>query len=183
MIILASSSPRRKELMQKIFKDVEIVEPNVDEKVIDGESAIDMVMRLSKMKAYSIKRDNIIIAADTTVEIDGIILGKPSDESDAFRMLSMLSGKWHMVHTGVCIKFDMECVNFVETTKVKFHVLDEETIQNYIRSKEPMDKAGGYGVQENMGMVFVEKIDGDFFNVMGLPISRIWWELRNRKLI
>ncbi|BBJ28273.1 Maf family protein [Athalassotoga saccharophila] len=183
MITLASSSPRRKELIKKIFKEVEIVKPDVDEQVIEGESAIEMVKRLSTMKANSVKRDNIIIAADTTVEIDETILGKPLDEEDAFRMISMLSGRWHKVHTGVCIRYGSECISFVETTRVKFHDLDRETIVNYVKSGDPMDKAGGYGVQENMGMVLVERIEGDFFNVVGLPISRIWWELKGRKWI
>ncbi len=183
MITLSSSSPRRKSLLQKIFKEVEIVHPEVDESILKGESAIEMVLRLSRMKADFVKRDNVVLAADTTVEINGEILGKPKDEDDATRMLKMLSGKWHTVHTGVCIKFREEMVNFVESTRVKFHDLDDDIIKEYVKTGLPMDKAGSYGIQEEMGMILVEKIEGDFFNVIGLPISRIWWEMRKRKMI
>ncbi len=183
MITLASSSPRRKELLQKIFKDVEVVHPSADESVLEGESAREMVLRLSEMKADSIQRNNVILAADTTVEIDEIILGKPKDSNDAIKMLKMLSGKWHTVYTGVCIRLKTERINFVESTNVKFYDLDDETIKSYVKTGSPLDKAGAYGVQEDMGMILVERIDGDFFNVMGLPISRIWWEIKKRKML
>lgn len=182
MITLASSSPRRKELLQKIFKEIEIVHPNADESILEGESAREMVLRLSRIKADSIQRDNIVLAADTTVEIGGTILGKPENSDDAVRMLKMLSGKWHTVYTGVCIKSKKEKINFVEATGVKFYDLDDETIKMYVKTGAPLDKAGSYGVQEDMGMILVEKIEGDFFNVVGLPISRIWWEMKNRKM-
>ncbi|MGC8544973.1 Maf family protein [Athalassotoga sp.] len=182
MITLASSSPRRKALIQKIFKEIEVVHPNADESILEGESAREMVLRLSRIKADSIQRDNIVLAADTTVEIDGIILGKPENPDDAVRMLKMLSGKWHTVYTGVCIKYKEEKINFIESTDVKFYDLDDETIRAYVKTGLPLDKAGAYGVQEEMGMILVERIEGDFFNVVGLPISRIWWEMKKRRM-
>lgn len=183
MITLASSSPRRISLLRTLFKDIEIVNPNVDESVLDDESAVDMVLRLSKAKANFIKRNNAVIAADTTVEIDGIILGKPENPNNAIKMLKMLSGKWHTVHTGVCMNFREDSISFVESTKVKFHVLDDETIKEYVKTGSLMDKAGAYGIQDGMGMVLVEKIDGDFFNIIGLPISKVWWEFKKRKIV
>ncbi len=178
MITLASSSPRRKELLLRLFKEVEIVHPNVDETILDGENARKMVLRLSRKKAESIKRDNVVLAADTTVEIDGMILGKPQNENDAFRMLKRLSGNWHTVHTGVCIKYGDKIINFVDSTRVKFYSLDDETISAYVKTGSPLDKAGAYGVQDDMGMILVERIDGDFFTVVGLPISRVWWSIK-----
>lgn len=183
MITLASSSPRRISLLKVLFKDIEAVNPNVDESVLNGESAIDMVLRLSKAKADSVKRNNAVIAADTTVEIGGMILGKPQNRDNAIEMLKTLSGKWHTVHTGVRINFRDESIGFVESTKVKFHILDEEIIKEYVKNSSFMDKAGAYGIQDDMGMVLVDKIEGDFFNIVGLPISKVWWEFRKRKIV
>jgi len=183
MITLASSSPRRKDLLEKLFKEIEIVYPDVDESILEFESAPNMVLRLSKMKATSIKRDNIVIGADTTVEIEGKILGKPKDEFEAYEMLKLLSGKWHTVHTGICATLKDKIINFVESTRVKFYVLDDETINNYIKTGSPMDKAGAYGIQEDLGMILVERIEGDFFTIIGLPVSRLWWEMKENHFI
>ncbi len=179
MIVLASSSPRRKKLMEEVFSNVEILHPQVDETPKIGESPKDMVKRLACLKARAVQTSSTIVAADTVVEINGEILGKPKTPQEARQMLKKLSGNWHTVHTGVCILHGRKEISFVESTRVKFHPLDEETIDMYVKSGSPMDKAGAYGIQEDLGMVFVEKIEGDFFTVVGLPISRIWWELTN----
>ena len=179
MITLASSSPRRKKLMESIFGKIEVVHPEVNELAINGESPHEMVKRLAILKARTVKSTNTIVAADTVVEIGGKILGKPRDIEEARKMLRVLSGKWHTVHTGVCIIHGKKEKAFVESTRVKFHVLDEETINMYVQTGSPMDKAGAYGIQEDMGMILVERINGDFFTVVGLPISRVWWEIKN----
>jgi septum formation protein len=179
MIALASSSPRRKKLMEDLFGEIMIVHPNVDESKIAGESPQEMVERLAKLKANSIKgTTSTVIAADTVVELEGKILGKPKDMDEAREMLRSLSGKWHMVHTGVCIKKADKEISFVSSTRVKFYDLDEQTIDMYVKTGSPLDKAGAYGIQEDLGMILVEKIDGDFFTVVGLPISRVWWEIK-----
>ncbi len=183
MITLASSSPRRKKLMESLFGRIEIVHPEVDESAIDGESPHDLVRRLAELKADAITRKNAVVAADTVVEIDGKILGKPATPKEAKEMLSALSGRWHEVHTGVCVKTPDSKESFVETTKVKFHDLDDATIEMYVKTGSPMDKAGAYGIQEDMGMILVEKIEGDYFTVVGLPISRVWWTLKKAGII
>ncbi len=179
MITLVSSSPRRKKLMESVFGEIEIVHPKVNELVIDSEPPREMVKRLAIAKAHVVKSADTIVAADTTVEIDGKILGKPRDVEEAREMLKTLSGRWHTVHTGVCIIRGKKEKVFVESTRVKFYDLDEETINMYIQTGSPMDKAGAYGIQEDMGMILVERIDGDFFTVVGLPISKVWWEIKN----
>lgn len=179
MITLASSSPRRKKLMESVFGEIEVVHPKVDELLVGSESPCEMVKRLASAKAHAVKSTNTIVAADTIVEIDGKILGKPHDVEEAREMLKVLSGKWHTVHTGVCIIHGKKEKVFVESTRVKFRTLDEETINMYVQTGSPMDKAGAYGIQEDMGMILVERIDGDFFTVAGLPISKVWWEIKS----
>ncbi len=183
MITLASSSPRRKALIEKFFDEVEIFHPDIDESTHDGENAYEIVSRLSKMKALSVKRDNVVIGADTIVESAKKIFGKPRDEDNARMILKALSGKWHTVYTGVCVIFKDRMLSFVESTRVKFYDLDDQTITDYIKTGSPMDKAGAYGIQEDMGMILVERIDGDFFTVIGLPISKLWWEMKKAHLI
>ncbi len=178
MIILASSSPRRKKLMKEVFGNVKIVHPHVKESPIEGETPRDMVKRLARLKARAVKMREIVVAADTVVEINGEVLGKPSNKEEAHEMLKKLSGNWHTVHTGVCVLYRNKEVSFVESTKVKFYSLNDELMNAYVESGSPMDKAGAYGIQEDLGMIFVERIDGDFFNVVGLPISRVWWEIK-----
>ena len=178
MIALASSSPRRKKLMEDLFGEIMITHPKVDESRMSGESPKEMVKRLATLKAHSIKSSSIVVAADTVVELEGKIFGKPSNVEEAKEMLRNLSGKWHTVHTGVCIKKEDKEISFVSSTRVKFYDLDEETIDMYVRTGSPLDKAGAYGIQEDLGMILVEKIEGDFFTVVGLPISRVWWEIK-----
>lgn len=177
MIILASQSPRRQELLKLITNDFEIKVSNVDETLPSGISPKDAVLYLSKIKAEPFKNDgDIIIGADTVVALDGKILGKPKNDENAREMLKFLSGKAHSVFTGVTlIKGDITR-SFAVETKVKFFDLTDEEIDEYIKTGEPADKAGAYGIQ-GYGSLLVEKIDGDYFNVVGLPVSKLAREL------
>lgn len=177
MIILASQSPRRQELLKLITNDFEIKVSNVDETLPSGISPKDAVLYLSKIKAEPFKNgSDIIIGADTVVALDGKILGKPKNDENAREMLKFLSGKAHSVFTGVTlIKGDITR-SFAVETKVKFFDLTDEEIDEYIKTGEPADKAGAYGIQ-GYGSLLVEKIDGDYFNVVGLPVSKLAREL------
>lgn len=179
MIILASKSPRRKELLHYITDDFLIKSANVDETLPQGISPSEAVMYLSKIKAKPlVDGDNIIIGADTIVALDNIILGKPKNDIQAFQMLKSLSGKQHSVFTGVSVMNDKKELTFYVETKVKFYHLTDSDINNYISTREPFDKAGAYGIQ-GYGSLLVEKIDGDYFNVVGLPISKLNQVLKN----
>jgi septum formation protein len=175
-IILASGSPRRKQLLQLINIPFEVVVSNADEKA-DGDPD-EIVQELASRKARAVlstlaeNEDHIVIAADTLVYINGKVLGKPRDEKDAIEMLKQLSGKLHMVYTGVSIiRGDYEHV-FADRTRVYFRTLPDEEIIAYVKTGEPLDKAGAYGVQER-GSVLVERIDGDFYTVVGLPVAKV----------
>lgn len=175
-MILASKSPRRQELLRVISREFRVI-PAVGEEIIpEGTSPEEAVLILSRQKAeeiYASYRNELIISADTVVAIDGKILGKPHNEEHAFEMLKTLSGRVHTVYTGVCVIFpngDKE--NFAERTDVEFYPLTDREIRDYIATGEPMDKAGAYGIQEK-GALLVKRIDGDFYNVMGLPIARL----------
>ena len=185
-IILASASPRRRELMKLIASDFRISPADVDETVPCGMDPFTYAVYVSEKKAESCaeknKTDGIYIGCDTSVIAGDMILGKPADEKDAFRMLKMLSGKKHFVITGVCIlkvKDGKEVfkTSFSEKTDVEFYDLSDEEIAGYVSSGEPMDKAGAYGIQEK-GSLLVRRIDGDFFNVIGLPSARLSRELK-----
>lgn len=171
-IILASKSPRRKEILEKAGYDVEIRIQDADETLPDGISPEKAVEMLSEIKAAAVKRANgeIVIGADTVVSVDGEILGKPKDENDAFAMLKRLSGREHNVFTGVCILTDKGKRVFSERSAVRFKNLSDEEIYAYIKSGEPMDKAGAYGIQ-GLGGEFASVASGSFFNVMGFPIE------------
>lgn len=175
-MILASGSPRRKELLGYIVKEFEIIPAVGDESIPVGTSPVDAVSMLARKKAdeiYAKHKNEIIIGADTVVVIDGQILGKPHNEDEAFDMLNLLSGKVHSVFTGVCIVSKSgEQICFTEETKVEFYPLSEKEIRDYIATGDPMDKAGAYGIQEK-GAFLVKGISGDFYNVMGLPIGRL----------
>ena len=179
MLILASKSPRRRELMKFITDDFIVKTADVDETLPENIAPADAVLYLSKIKAQPFRNENdIVIGADTVVAIDGIILGKPADENDAKSMLKRLSNRVHSVFTGVTIiKGEREESFFVET-KVKFYELSDEMIDNYIKTREPFDKAGAYGIQ-GYGCLLVESIEGDYFNVVGLPVSKINQSLSN----
>ncbi len=185
-IILASNSPRRRELLEMVGLKFDIIADNTPEPINRDKSPDAVVCELAEFKGRNVskKLDNkegaIIIAADTVVAVDNEILGKPEDLQDAMRMLLKLSGKMHHVYTGVYVlDTDTEkCLSFCEKTEVFFKKLDIDEIKDYISSGEPMDKAGAYGIQ-NLGSLFVEKINGDYFNVVGLPLSRLGSVLKN----
>ena len=175
-IILASQSPRRKELMGQIGLKFKVVSPNVDEHVEGNPSPAQLVEELSLRKAQAVARqageDELIIAADTVVALGGVGLGKPKKERDAFSMLSALSGNRHYVYTGVTIIQGGRTETQHEVTTVTFRELEPDEISHYIATGEPMDKAGAYGIQ-GLGALLVSNIDGDYFNVMGLPVYRL----------
>lgn len=178
MIILASQSPRRQELLKLITSDFEIKVSNVDETFPDKITPKEAVMYLSKIKAEPFADgDDIVIGADTVVALDGKILGKPKSEENAKEMLRFLSGRTHSVFTGVTLASGKKTKTFAVETKVKFFELTNEEIDAYIKTKEPFDKAGAYGIQ-GYGSLLVEKIDGDYFNVVGLPVSTLARELK-----
>ena len=180
MIILASKSPRRRELLTLGGIDFTVKSSDVDETLPDGMTKpCEVVKYLSKIKAEAVyDGDNVVIGADTVVAIDGNILGKPQDADDAKRMLKMLSGKVHSVFTGVTIISPKGVNSFYSETKVEFYSLTNEEIDEYILSGEPMDKAGAYGIQ-GKGSLLIKGIVGDYFNVVGLPLAQTVRELRN----
>lgn len=176
-IILASSSKRREEILNRYNIKFETIKSNIIENIDKGDCPKELVMSLAFRKAYSVAKGNpksIVIGADTIVTYKNEILSKPRDREDAFRMLSLLSGKIHEVMTGISIinlETNQKVVDF-ETTKVKFRCLNEEIINTYIDTKEPFDKAGSYGIQ-GIGALLVEKINGCYLNVVGLPIVKL----------
>lgn len=191
-MILASQSPRRIELMDEAGFTCRVIPADIDETPHEGEQPLDLVGRLAKDKALCVASEHahageIVVAADTIVTIDGVILGKPADAQDAKRMLRLLSGRTHQVATGVCVAranaagdaAEPVLQNFVEVTDVTFYALDKDTIEEYAQSGEPLDKAGAYGIQGKGGRMLVEKIDGDFYNVVGLPIARVARTIRD----
>lgn len=172
-IILASASPRRKEILEKVKIDFEIIVSDADEN-LNEKNPEKFAVEIARRKAMAIdKKDKIIVAADTAVAIDDKILGKPKDEKDAFYMLSLLNGKKHSVYTGVCVKKNEEIVTFCEKSDVYFKNLKENEIYNYIASGEPFGKAGAYAIQ-GFGALLIEKIEGDYENIVGLPVSRLY---------
>ena len=179
-IILASNSPRRKELLGGLGVDFEVrVMKGVDEAYPDTLPAKDVAEYISREKAsvYDVADDELLITADTVVIVGDDILGKPKDADDAHRMLREISGRIHQVVTGVCLTTAKEQRSFSVVTDVTFKQLSDEEIDFYIRNHRPYDKAGAYGIQEWIGLVGVESISGSFYNVMGLPVQRIYEEL------
>lgn len=187
-IILASASPRRREILNAVGIDFEVVKSDADESVVSKELDPSMyVQELALLKATDAagklkaknKKDMLIISADTVVVSDGKILGKPVDEEDAERILESLSGKTHTVITGICVTRlnDAFSVCRSASTKVRFRNLSKDEIRRYISTKEPMDKAGAYGIQ-GRGALLTDGIEGDYFNVVGLPVSNLCELLR-----
>lgn len=172
--VLASGSPRRKELLTMLGLEFNVCPSAAEEKPEPGLSPEETVMHLAREKGRGLT-GNPVISADTIVVIDGKILGKPKSEEEAFAMLRTLSGRTHEVFTGICVNDDCQ----VERSLVTFAELTDEEIRAYIATGEPMDKAGAYGAQ-GKGAVFVAKIEGDFFNVMGLPIHRLYEMLKEQ---
>ena len=180
-IKLASKSPRRQELLRNIIEDFEIVTKDVEEEYPNDLKANEIVLYLAKLKANSYlkesKENELYITADTIVVYENKVLGKPIDSKDAFRMLKELSGNTHTVYTGVSLLLNGEFNSFLDSTEVSFYDLSDEEITFYINHYKPMDKAGAYGIQEWMGYVGVKKMEGDFFNVMGLPLHKLYREI------
>ena len=181
-IILASNSPRRKELLGGLGLDYEVCTlPGIDESYPDTLQGEDIPVYISSKKASayldSLKNNELLITADTIVWLDGRVLGKPSDEEEACQMLRDLSGKTHQVITGVTLATTAFQKSFASVSQVTFASLTEEEIKYYVNHYHPMDKAGSYGVQEWIGFIGVERIEGSYFNVMGLPVQRLYREL------
>lgn len=182
-IILASGSPRRKELLDGLGLNYEVrLLSDIDESYDEALSGEDIPIAISRKKsdAYrgTITRDELVITADTIVYLDGEVLGKPHDEEDARMMLRKLSGRTHEVITGVTLLTTESQRSFACTTRVTFARLTEEEIKHYVSHYHPMDKAGSYGVQEWIGYIGVTNIDGSYYNVMGLPVQRLYKELK-----
>ncbi len=188
-VILASSSPRRKELLKTITENFEIIVSGCDETVDASLSPSETVMELAKRKGMAVYNETdcpqnaLIIASDTVVALDGTILGKPANKDEAFHMLKSLSGRLHHVYSGVCIIDTDESGNvktdvFYEETAVSFMALSDEEIDNYVKSGEPYDKAGGYGIQGLAGK-FITSINGDYYNVVGLPLPSVYKKIRD----
>ena len=182
-MILASGSPRRRELLSQLGLSPIVRPSDIDETPLPGESPTQLVLRLARQKAHACERDlpaglqgQTVIAADTTVWFRDVELGKPTDAADARRMLGMLSGHTHHVSTGVAIVRAGEERSFVETSDVTFYELTPGQIDAYVQSGEPMDKAGAYGIQ-GLGRLLVREIRGDYFNIVGLPLARLAREL------
>ena len=185
-IILASASPRRRELLERVgVTGFTVRAPNVDESVEPGLSPADLVETLSLRKARAAAKnfgpDDLMIAADTVVALDGAVLGKPRDEDDAFAMLSALSGRENRVYTGITVLQGDRAVTEHEATAVTFRELSPDEIWGYIATGEPLDKAGAYGIQ-GVGALLVSGIRGDYSNVMGLPVFRLGQILREFSL-
>lgn len=173
-IILASGSPRRRELLERMgVREFTVMSPDADESLEEGLPPAEQVERLSRRKAEAVAAqagaDALIIAADTVVALDGAILGKPADEEEAFRMLSALSGVRHQVYTGVTVTRNGKTLTRHEVTSVDFRALEAEEVELYIATGECMDKAGAYGIQ-GYGALLIEGINGDYYNVVGLPV-------------
>lgn len=180
-IILASSSPRRQSLLKNLGIRFSTIPTNIDESFLPLESPRDAVRRLARLKAESavpvLREDCLLITADTIVVLDGQVMGKPDSEDDASEMLTRLSGRCHEVITAICIRTQGGYEVENETTRVYFRHLRQEEIEAYIASGEPADKAGAYGIQGRGGLL-VEKIEGCYFNVVGLPMSRLYLMLK-----
>ncbi len=171
--ILASASPRRKEILENAGFVFDIIVSDADENITENLTPSETVEELAKRKALSVweeNKDAVVFGCDTVVAVDGKILGKPKDDDEAFHMIKILSGKVHTVSTGVCICDSDKMSVFSNTTEVEFYPLSDETIRSYIATGEGKDKAGSYGIQ-GYGCVLIKEIKGDYFSVMGLPVS------------
>jgi len=179
-VILASNSPRRQELLKKLIPKFKIQVVPIEENY-PKELAKDQIAKyLSELKsaAYQPTKNELIITADTIVSIGNEVLGKPKDSNDALEMLMKLSGKTHLVTTAVSIKTTEKLITFSDTTEVTFYKLTSQEMEQYIRNCQPFDKAGSYGIQEWMGYFGIKKMNGDYYNVMGLPLHKLYRALK-----
>ncbi len=174
-LVLASKSPRRSVILKNAGIDFTVRVADADETIPDGTRPQDAVVFLAARKAMAVERadDEVVLGADTIVVLDDKILGKPKDRDDAYNMIKSLSGRVHSVFTGVCAIGDGISISFAEETKVEFYTLTEEEINEYINTSEPYDKAGAYGIQ-GIASKFIRGIEGDYFNVVGLPVSTVY---------
>ncbi len=174
-LILASASPRRKQLLSLVYEDFRVIKSDIRELVPRDLSVEKCPEYLAREKAEAVAKSynkSLVLGCDTSVMIDGKILNKPRSTSDARQMMEMLSGKIHFVVTGCCLCYMGQSYTFSETTEVEFYSLTKDEIEEYILTSEPYDKAGGYGIQST-GALFVKRIIGDYYNVVGLPIARL----------
>ena len=187
-IVLASQSPRRKQLLEWAEIDFDILTKETDESYPGDLPVEDVPVYIARNKALAVQQSdtykryesgNIIVAADTVVVLNGSIIGKPQNEDDAVVILTRLSGKIHRVITGVVMMTDQKEISFSDVTEVSFHDLTFDQIDHYVRHYKPLDKAGAYAIQEWIGVTGIKSINGDFYNVMGLPVSRVLRELKN----
>ena len=181
-IILASKSPRRSELLKRMGLEFIVKASRIDEKMDPFAHPSDEVARISLAKAQAVRKscnpEDITISADTIVVCDGLMMGKPRSESDAFSMLHRLSGRDHQVMTGLTVLGPDHTENLTVTTTLRFRALSDTEIRNYIATGEPMDKAGAYGIQGH-GALLIEGIEGDYYSVMGLPVAPLYTILRD----
>ncbi|MGN0999405.1 MAG: Maf family protein [Faecousia sp.] len=179
-VILASQSPRRKELLGLFHIPFTVCAADIDEAMDSEKDPFDEVARVSALKALAVPRgeDDVVIAADTIVVCQGLVLGKPCDPENARQMLRLLSGRDHQVMTGITVVRGQRRESVTEVTDIHFRELSEGEIERYVRSGEPMDKAGAYGIQGGAAL-FAEKMVGDYYNVMGLPVCRLFQMLRD----
>ncbi len=180
-IVLASQSPRRKQLLQWAEIEFDIIVPQTDESFPPGTPIAELPIHIAREKALSVQaelsHERIILAADTVVVLDKTVIGKPKDRAEAIQILQALSGNKHQVITGVVLLKGQKAIAFADTTDVMFHKLTTDQITFYVDKYQPFDKAGAYAIQEWIGVVGIKSISGDFYNVMGLPVSRVVREL------
>jgi septum formation protein len=180
-LVLASASPRRRQLLQGLDLPLEITQVEVDETPPEGMPVREVAEHLARKKALAwtgtLAPDQVLVTADTTVILGDLLLNKPVDEADARRMLALLSGRMHEVYTGVCLRHARGLNCFTDVARVYFRAMSEAEIAYYVARHRPLDKAGAYGVQDWLGHTTVERIDGSFYTVMGLPLHRIYAEL------
>jgi septum formation protein len=180
-IILGSKSPRRKQLLAGLEIPFEVITADTDETLPDDFPIRDAALHLAERKMDDLvklcPKNSIIITADTTVIVDQHLLNKPTDEADAIRMLGMLSGNRHEVITGVCMQAGDIRISFFDITRVHFRILSENLIREYVQHHKPFDKAGSYGIQDKIGYVGIDRIEGCFYNVMGLPVRKVYENL------
>lgn len=181
-MVLASSSPRRRHLLHGLDMPVEITKVDIDETPPHGMPAAEVAEHLARKKAEAwegnLADDQVLLTADTTVLLGDLLLNKPEDAADAKRMLGLLAGKEHVVVTGVCLRTAQRTVSFSDRAKVQFRALSDGEIAYYVERHSPLDKAGAYGVQDWIGYTAVERIEGSFYTVMGLPMHRVYAELK-----
>jgi septum formation protein len=180
-LILASKSPRRQSLLKSLDLDFDVRVQEVDESYPDDilASEVPQYLAVKKADAYNLKDSNeLLLTSDTVVNVDNQVLGKAKTPNECLSMLALLSGRAHEVITGVCLKSNLKKISFDETTVVHFKALSEQEMSYYIEKYNPFDKAGAYGIQEWIGMVGIERIEGDYYNVMGLPLHKLYQALQ-----